>query len=439
MPAKRRIMHELIISEISAVDKAAQKPARAVLIKREGDVLTFEEIAKRGKAALTTAVDDHSHLVSLEDYEGFPVSSGTTSWQTSNDKKGYGHSHPWIMTEEGDIIVGEVDGHTHTIDAVSKSYIEKRLAGISMPGGRYPIRNRRDLDAVVKAFERATEPAPLAAHIAARARALKLDAALPTSGPLATALSKATETGAPTMPGETDLQKQLDASNNRAGVLIKALAALLLLSPDAHAHVAKLGETERDAFLAKSKPEQEAIVQDAIAKSRDLNPVAFTAADGTVYRKNDDPRLIAMAKQADANADAFRKAQRVAEDSEFAKRAASDLGNLAGTEVVKIAILRAIEKGEGIADATVRADALTFLKSADGAVKLSKSFGHRGGGDPARQSEGDTPVAKLEALTKSRMEKTQEPYVKAYNAVLETAEGRALYAQTTTAPGAGVH
>lgn len=120
--AKRRIMRSLIIRELSGVDKPAQIGARALIMKRadpeedEDRELTPEYVAdlmKRGKAILTTSDDGHTHLVMLEDFDGNDVVSGTTTWQDE-------HSHPWIMLENGTILIGEVDEHTHETDRESK-------------------------------------------------------------------------------------------------------------------------------------------------------------------------------------------------------------------------------------------------------------------------------------------------------------------------------
>lgn len=122
MPKKRKIMRSLTINELSGVDRPAQVGARALLMKRaetepeDGDRLTPEYVAdlmKRGKAVLTTANDGHTHLVMLEDFDGNPVVSGTTTWQDD-------HTHPWIMQEDGTILIGEVDSHNHLPDKESK-------------------------------------------------------------------------------------------------------------------------------------------------------------------------------------------------------------------------------------------------------------------------------------------------------------------------------
>lgn len=109
---KRTIMRELRINEISAVDVPAQEGARKAIMKRAtAQDIPENRVAK--KACLTTAVDGHSHLVSL-DWGNGEMNSGETSYSD-------GHSHPWVRTEDGKIKIGEARGHTHEVAEVGKN------------------------------------------------------------------------------------------------------------------------------------------------------------------------------------------------------------------------------------------------------------------------------------------------------------------------------
>ena len=118
---KRTIMRSLTIKELSGVDRPAQVGAKVLIMKRDNsgesiEELTPERIAdlmKRGRAILTTAEDGHTHLVMLEDFDGNDVVSGTTTWQDD-------HTHPWIMQDDGTILIGIVDDHGHKPDKASK-------------------------------------------------------------------------------------------------------------------------------------------------------------------------------------------------------------------------------------------------------------------------------------------------------------------------------
>lgn len=119
---KRTIMRSLTIKELSGVDRPAQVGAKVTIMKRDdsGDDVKKEwtpekvaDLMKRGKAVLTTATDGHTHLVMLEDFDGNSVVSGTTTWQDE-------HTHPWIMQDDGTILIGTVDDHDHEPDKESK-------------------------------------------------------------------------------------------------------------------------------------------------------------------------------------------------------------------------------------------------------------------------------------------------------------------------------
>ena len=121
----KRVFTDLELDEISLVDKGAQEGARILITKRADDGTvkfktargetvavappgfapggSFEiDVAKRGH--LTTAAQGHSHLVQLDD----ETQAGYTSFE--ND-----HSHPFVVSTDGDVTIGEVNGHTHEI------------------------------------------------------------------------------------------------------------------------------------------------------------------------------------------------------------------------------------------------------------------------------------------------------------------------------------
>jgi hypothetical protein len=108
-PKKKTIMRTFKIDEISGVDRAAQVPAKAVLLKRD---VTDEALAK--VAILTSPVMGHSHLLRTDDYEGAARKSGETSYVD-------GHFHPWIRGSDGTITIGEANGHAHEVAVVSKT------------------------------------------------------------------------------------------------------------------------------------------------------------------------------------------------------------------------------------------------------------------------------------------------------------------------------
>lgn len=119
MTKKRNIMRAFKIAEISGVDVPAQEGARVAIMKRAPGV-NAGPVQKA--AALTTSVDGHSHMLHVS-YDGMEYNSGQTSWE--ND-----HSHPWVRTADGMVVIGEARGHTHEVSVVGKS-----AAGNDQPAG----------------------------------------------------------------------------------------------------------------------------------------------------------------------------------------------------------------------------------------------------------------------------------------------------------------
>jgi hypothetical protein len=214
-----------------------------------------------------------------------------------------------------------------------------------------------------------------------------------------------------------DLEKAVADLTKRA----ETAEAIAKLSGVEKAHYDKLGDADKPGFLAKSADDRKA----EIAKAGDADPVVYKSADGVEFRKSDDPRLVAMAKRAD-EADRIAKAEReTRETAEFTKRAETEIGHLPGDAALKGKVLKHLASApEDVAKA-----ADTMLKAGDSAI--AKSFTKFGvaGGDPT----GDNPEAKLNSLAKAHAEKNNVSFAKAYSAVLDTEEGKRLYAETRQA------
>lgn len=351
---KKTKMLSLTIKELSGVDRPAQVGAKALIMKRDSarptvkkiEDMSPEDIAdmvKRGAAVLTTATDGHTHLVMLEDFDGNKVVSGTTTWQDE-------HTHPWIMLEDGTILIGEVDDHDHEPDKESK------LAG----------------DTTMTPEEKA-------------------------------ALEKAEQ----------------DAKDNKA--LAKRFEAIAKFNDATKAYFETLDKAGQDAFLTKSADDQATDVTAFGKAQADDNPVVYKAENGDQYRKNDDPRLVQMAKDRDADRKELSEQRAVNKRQDLEKRAAELLPNLPGTIQVRASML---EKVESISDETERQAAIDALKASNDAL------------DPAFKSigTGGSPTI-VEGSAESQLEKMAEDYAKehkvshavAYSKVLETSKGAELY------------
>lgn len=184
-------------------------------------------------------------------------------------------------------------------------------------------------------------------------------------------------------------------------------------------HYKSLSEDDQLEWLSKSAEDRKAELTD-IAKG---NPVVYKAADGTEFRKSDDPRLVAMAKRSDASDKAAAEALAKNLNSEFAKRSETEMKNLKGDQETKVAVLKAIE---GIADEALRGKAKEILKGANETCGMTfKNAGFTYG-----KAEEGTPAAQLDTLAKNHAETHKVSFAKAYDAVMQTAEGKKLYDQT---------
>lgn len=455
---KRRVMKEFSISEISLVDNPAQPNARISLMKRADDV-------QKNKRALTTADAGHAHSMVLIGHDGSPMMSGQTSMELADD--GTLHSHPWVANDAGEVTIGMAHGHMHGVAILVKNQDEaeltaeeirlekrefsgeerERLAGrgMALPDGSFPIVTKADLRNAIQAFGRAPEDKrrQVARHIRKRARALGAEDLLPEDGELAR-LAKGTlddegqNNENPTITansnGETPqehgkMTKQTDAATNDQAVnkqelddlkkRNERLAQIVKLSPEQRAHFDKLPEPEQDEFLSKSSDERDAVLKNL----RDSDPVVFKSTDGTEYRKSDDPRLVQMAKQADADRQELAKERAIAKRRDLEKRGTELFKNMKGESALKAELLGAVES---IENEDTRGKVTEMLKQHD--ANLGKAF-ERVGSTDAPNSEGDTPSDQIDALAKAYAEKHSVDITKAYDEVLKTDEGKALYAK----------
>lgn len=365
---KRKRLTSLTLDFISAVDRPAQEPATAALLKRRGieitkadedepafiaRLLAEKKIDETAKAAavkkyviLTTPIEGHTHLIYTGRYDGGEDKAGQSSWQDD-------HSHPWIKDEFENVRIGAAAGHVHEVAILTKKAPAKEAATMGT--------------------EKKT-PEELAAENAAAI---------------------------------TKLEKQLAESR-----------AIAKLSDARKAFYAKLEGDAKPAFLAKSADAQDV----DIAAAKVADDVVFKAADGTLYRKSDDPRLVQLAKQGDEDRATLAKERTARRDAEYAKRASDELSHLPGDEATKVALLKSIDE---ITDTGARTKALEILKATDGGI--AEALKVRG---VTAQAEGAaTPHAKLEKLAREHAAKHSITFEKGYAAVLNTDEGRELYAQ----------
>jgi hypothetical protein len=382
---RRNIMRSFKINEISAVDRPAQQGAVVAIMKRRGDPNynpKNPDRSKRGRdetgdiekrAMLTGVTNDHSHLLVLDPETGEGARPAGNTMPALSPGADFPHTHPWVMQDDGEIVIGMADGHDHEPGEISTTrmraselLMEKQDDEAAESGGRRRRRRNQMTDDAKKAAE---------AHEAEK----------------------------------KDLEKKLAKAE-----------AYGKLSDSEKAHYGKLDDAEKDAFLAKSEDERAEIVKAAAKAAADGNPVVYKASDGSEYRKNDDPRLIALAKQSDERLASLEKAHKDSAEASLKKRAEEDLANLPGTVETRIALLKQVD---AIPDEKARAEALAALKAHN--AQMAKSFVvHGTRGTVESESEGLASRKDAEAELEKRAKDLQKSdaklsYVDAYTKVAE--------------------
>ena len=434
------VMEEFDLMEISAVDRPAQAHAKAVIIKRD-DMGEADHTAKEcknlkmcpfhgpkaekgggkkpkdkdkgvdlgldeedeeegaGMAAkkptkkngegmasagvLTSAEDGHSHLLDI--YPG--QRSGMTSYQTSDASgvKGGSHDHPWAYDSEGRLIIGFSDGHDHQVD-------------------------QGDVDAALL-------------------RTLKNDLTSKSDDGDNNAVETATKQEDAPM-GDSNEQVTLEGLQSQIADLTKAkdrAEAVAALSTDQRGHFDTLDANAQEGFLGKSADERDQIVKAA----GDADPIVYKSAGGDIFRASDDVRLVKAVQAADEAQKAANAEREAREGLELAKRADEILGNLPGDASVRGQLLKAVE---GIEDEGVREQALEALKAANSGIF------ERANGTPEQhglaKGAGFKPSTgaeqALEQLVTKYASEHGVPEYKAWDEVLKSEEGSALYQKSTT-------
>ncbi len=305
-----------------------------------------------------------------------------------------------------------------------------RLAnsGAAMEDGSFPIQNTKDLENAIHAIGRAKDPAKAKAHIVSRARALGATNLLPDGW---VSKSNPGHDGVIDMT-EAELKKKIDDA------VATATADLNKKLTEANAEVEKMkkaakkpGNAAEDALdggaddaeetPTKAKKFAEAVdkaVKAELAKRDEIAKGDETfESDGVTIRKSEvGENTFKLLKS---------QAEKI-EIAEFTKRAEGEFAHLPGETVAKAKAVRAVSKlGKEDREAVE-----TMLKAGEKAMADAMKVIGKGG-----SNDGNTAESKLDALAKTHAETHKVDFTKAYNAVLETAEGRELYAQSKAERG----
>lgn len=264
----------------------------------------------------------------------------------------YGHSHSWVRMLDGTLVIGAAEGHSHEV-------IDPTLKSAS--GGA-----NKESD-------------------------------------MTQSTQKAAEANSPEA-----IQKSIADLTTRA----ERAEAILKLNADERGLFDGMNADGQTSFLTKSASERASLV----SASKEANAVVYKARNGDEFRKNDDPRMVKMARERDEEAQRTEKALNELAMERLTKRAESEMSHCPGTPEVRAGILKALEGVPG---------AVEFVKAADAALKGNfKPTGTKGDGQEVTKA-----ADRYEALSKRYAEEHKCSIEKARDLVLDTPEGAALYAE----------
>ena len=454
MVKKRTIMRALKLNEISIVDRPAQEGANVMIMKRKDGQSTPQttgDVVLTKGAILSGVQENHQHTVNMiGGFDGAKLTHGRTSWDRD-------HDHPWVLDPSGQVIIGLFDGHGHDgfvpegLMSLKGGHEDDEDDDDTSIDGRFPIKNKEDLENAVQAFGRADEDDRelVASHIERRAKALDATDLLPEEGVLADLLSKrelsehstADKVGINRINKEDDMPdakktvEQVSAELESMTKRLERSEKVAAIDIDQLPYFKGLDTEAQDKFLAKAKDErkqetdkdEEKRKAEKAKEASDDKTVVYKSINGTEYFNTDDARLVAQVKENDDLRKDFKASQDALKDQAYAKRAADELGHLPGDESAHIALLKSVDK---IEDKDQREAALAALKANNEQhAKAYDVVGYQGNGGFPTVEKGSAED-QLDVLAKKQAEADGSDYYAAYDKVLKTPEGGQLYAKS---------
>lgn len=393
-----RVMSKFRISHISAVDRPAQEGAVATIMKRDES----DEFVKSPGAVITGSSMGHSHIFNLFGFSGL-----TSMAKTVRDDQEFGghHSHPFVLDVNGKVTIGEADDHTHSVDRDMVRMALRRMPKTIAKGDDVVPRETFEKMLDFYKFEGDEREEFLGAY----------DERLAADDD--GELGKEKE-----MPKDRDDAVDATAEIKKANEDAAYWKTVAGLNPKLREYYNGLAEDDQRNFIAKSDDERENLVKSANVD----NPVVYTALDGAEFRKNDDERLIAMAKRADESERRMAKAEASAKMAEFTKRAENELGQLPGHISTHVAVIQALD---GIEDAELRKGAFELVKAANDSFDMvTKTIGSSGGMTDYTPNE-NTVEGRLDAMAGEIQKRDGGTFEEAYTKAIQTREGTELYTQ----------
>lgn len=191
--------------------------------------------------------------------------------------------------------------------------------------------------------------------------------------------------------------------------------------------IAELTEGEKQFYRQLNSDEQVAfLAKSATVRAEDMKPV-YEAENGAKFTRIDDPRLVEMAKAADASTKEMRAKLEKAENDAIFVRVEKELTFLPGSVDDRAELLKA---ALSIKDEKKREGAVAALKAHN--EKLGRSFGRQGTGSTQAPTNPTTPAEKLRKMVEDYAKEHKVSIAKAELEVSGTDAGAELYGQIAT-------
>lgn len=353
---RKRIMREFKMDEISAVDSPAQKPARAVIMKRDDSAAIDAPAFAKGIATLAMAATKGENMGARSFADILAEHEERRKQYEANDKL-------WPLYSALQDSLGSIAGDANLSPAGKLSAIEASIEQFSAAvRAEFP----EIAEEIGKAF---TDPG------------------------IAGIIKAAREAGGDTVSGK---EKPMTDSTAKVAELEAQIATM---------------KSENEALAKKASDAEAALAAAELAKND-----ATVVIDGETIRKSE---------VGEGAFKLFQKQQEKIELAAFEKRAEAEVPYLPGEAIAKAEALRAVSKLPEGARATIE----QMLKAGSEAIGKNTQPLGKDGEKPVYEKADD----ELDALAKAYATEHKLTFAKAMTAVLDTPEGKAIYAKRNKA------
>ncbi len=385
---KKRNIIKLKLHEVSAVDKPAQSGARVVLIKRAGATEVDATTKGMFEDALTDIVDNRDLTDEVSATEQIMMEMSDSHWALREALQ---------ATISFDVIADK----QAAINSIASEYFEKvhdmlgQLSNLLISKGGNTM-NQEEMTALIKKTVTETlgdKPADADGGVIAESIIKALDPMVQENRETL----KVASLPAAHREYLEDISKAADITDDKKAEL-------------------------RKQFLADETTDEN---REAVVKAWTSSGEIFKAVDGRVLKRSElgaaFDLLVAEVKKGEERDKELADLKKRDEDKALIAKSRSEFPNIAGDDATRLTLEKTLQSLPEDEAEKMRA----VLKSTSTVVgKSLETVGNSGIG-----TDADSPTAKLEAMAHNLVSKTENgiSYADAYQKVLDTPEGDALY------------